>query len=186
MIDLIGLRKVHPSESLPSRMYYRGFVDVIEVIQIYAKRYGDLAEVTFDTRSESDHKAALLYANMRETNPGWKECLAPKVSFDCDRNPRLESADLFAREAMKHLDNRIGPKKRPTRKAWTTLRESRRFAATFFGEEHFREMDDEFRAPSSVFKTEPEEYNEWLVKRRRIDNNTNYFEFLNYWWKSRH
>ena len=49
-------------------------------------------------------------ANSQENQPEWTAHLANKISFEFAKdNPRIQIADLLAREAMKVLDNEIRP-----------------------------------------------------------------------------
>lgn len=184
-IDILGMNEVFPSPTLHERMYFRGFIDVIEAMQNHASSVGEMAEVTFDTRPQSDHNAATLYGQMRETNIGWKESLAPKISFQCSTDPRIQMADLFAREAMKDLDNKTGPVKRGTRRSWAALKDTGRFNSHVLGKDHFQELHDEFYRPGTDYREGPVEYDTWLKAKHRQHNDTNFLVFLNERWRAK-
>ena len=179
VIDLIGMRKVYPSSELPNRMYFRGLLEVWDAMSAFALHAEEIAELTFDSRPTSDHNAALMYAHLRENTPRWRERLAPRIAFDSGPCVQLEIADLFAHEAMKHLDNKIGPKKRLTRASWTALHGTSRFKLRVFGEADFRDLHLELNDGKSHYKALLMGYPQWLKKKRRQDNLTNLFEFLN-------
>jgi Protein of unknown function (DUF3800) len=106
VIDLVAQRKTFPDAMDLS--YFRSFLQVIQFVQMYAKSRAEIAEITFDSRRETNHNAAQLYADFREDAPEWKDYLSSKISFDsATENPRIQVADLFARETMKGLDNMV-------------------------------------------------------------------------------
>lgn len=162
-------------------VYYQPFIDVLQVIRNCAEDNGDVAELTFDSRIESEHNAGLVYANLRESNPAWKDHLAEKISFLSSRkNPRIQAADLFAHEAMKALDNELGPKKRPIRGSWKCLRDTGRFLVCSFSYDYFRAAKADMENLKSIFGFIPEDFTAWLKARNRQNNLTAYFEFLNW------
>lgn len=101
-IDLIASRRAFPqAEDLA---YYRAFVEVMQWMKSIAKKNNAVAEFTFDMRMESEHSAELLYGTAKEFDAGWSPYLAEKITFELSRkNPRLQAADLVAREVMKAL-----------------------------------------------------------------------------------
>jgi hypothetical protein len=161
--------------------YYKVLVDVIEFIKNCASDMREVAEITFDSRVESEFNASLVYANQREENPEWREYLAPKLSFECSRkNPRIQIADLFAREAMKDLDNLIGPVKRPPRKSWSALRATRRFVAYNFSTDWFRALVPNLPDLAKREGFTRVDYEGWLKERNRQHNLTAYIEFFHW------
>jgi hypothetical protein len=165
--------------------YYRVLVDVIEFMKNCASDMREIVEITFDSRAESEFNATLVYANLREENPEWKQYLASKLSFECSRNnPRIQIGDLFVREAMKDLDNLIGPVKRPPRKSWLALRETHRFVAHNWSREWFRDLLPEMPKLVKQAGFSREDYEAWLAERKRQDNLTAYIEFF-HWYRSR-
>lgn len=114
-------------------------------------RCGDLArliipqgkvEFTFDNRQETDYNAGVLYTYMAQMKE-WdgSAYLNEKVSFASRKYIGIQVADLVAREAMKHLDNMIGPVKRDTRRSMRALMDTHRFEFTF----HMKEYFDDFK-----------------------------------------
>jgi hypothetical protein len=103
--------------------YHRCFRDVVYQCGKWAKWAipADTAEFYFDQRVESDYNAGVLYGH-----------IASLADWDCARFLRtplniasrldvgVHAADLYAREVMKHLDNTVGPAKRPMRRQQIT------------------------------------------------------------------
>jgi hypothetical protein len=164
--------------------YYKVVVDVVEFMKNCARDNNEIAEIMFDNRKESEFNFSSVYANLREENPEWKEHLASKVSFESSQqNPRIQVADLVAREVMKDLDNLIGPKKRKPRSAWNALRDTGRFLAYNYSKDWFRDLQQDI--PNLVQREgfARADYDVWLKKRSRQDNLTAYIEFF-HWHKT--
>ncbi len=144
-VDLKAQGKYLPQLGInPPDTYLKCFWDVIEMIQGVAAQFNEVAECTFDSRAESEFNAGFLYGQLRECYPQWAPRLAEKITFDASKkNPRLQIADLWTREAMKALDNDIGPVKR-TRRSWRTLVETRQFIAYSYSEDWFRDFSADF------------------------------------------
>ena len=141
----------------------------------------ETVKFTFDMRPESEHNTELLYAMARQSK-GWNPYLDSEISFVCSRDhPRIQIADLFARETMKSLDNSFGPNPRPPRKSLMALLETERFHIDAFSTEWFEDLkahmaDLEESTGMSMF-----DYARWLVDtKRRRDNVSNRFEYIKY------
>ncbi len=184
-VDLVAQCRVFPSPPFFHQTYYRCFVDVLEAMKNYAARREEIAELTFDSRMETEHNAALIYASLRELNPNWRERLASKVSFESSAsNPRIQVADLFAREAMKALDNLVGPVKRDIRKSWKALQDTGRFTVFSFSEDWFNDLHNDLPNLQKRHGFDIGEYPNWLKEQGRQHNMTSYIEFIDQFWKS--
>jgi hypothetical protein len=160
-------------------IYLRGFYGVIAAMRWWAQQHGEIAECCFDNRVESEFNAALLYANLRELDPNWKPYLADKISFESSQgNPRIQVADLFAREAMKNLDNRIGPVKREPRKSWVVLRDTGRFEIEEQDENFFASEKREWDSRLNVDNIRFSQYREWLSSTGRQHSLSNTIWFF--------
>jgi hypothetical protein len=138
-IDLIAQQRVWPDALDIS--YYKAFLHVLLKMKKVADYFGENLQFTFDSRLESEHNAALLYDSIREDEPGCLERFASKVSFQFSKdNPRIQVADLFARETMKALDNIIGPTKRGDRKSWLALHGSGKYLIEAYGNDWFDDL----------------------------------------------
>jgi hypothetical protein len=178
-IDLAAKDKVFPeSEDLS---YYTAFQRVIFAMKNFAYHAGDVAELVFDTRMESAHNAGFIYESVRENEPDWAPYLGSKITFEfAENNPRIQVADLFAREAMKGLDNVVGPVKRTTRKSWQALLETDRFVVDAFSIDWFEDMKRKLPGSEQKMGINRDMYIEWLRQRKRQHNVSNMFQFVDW------
>ena len=140
-------------------------------------------EFTFDSRLESNGAAGTLYRTMANL-PEWVETgiFDTKIVFEGGQEPRLEMADLLAREAMKELKRKITNTPRPTRRSRLELDETKKFKFV----EHDRAYCERWRAmvdhPESHCTLK--DYHQWLSDTGRVqngrlhDNPTNRFLFF--------
>ncbi len=137
--------------------------------------------MTFDMRLDSEHNAGFLYGSLRENEPDWAPYLASKISFDFAKtNPRIQVADLLAREAMKALDNEIGPIKRPIRKSWQALLDTKRFVTYAFSTDWFEDLKRQMPEAERQMDMNRDMYIEWLRQRKRQHNVSNLFQFADW------
>jgi hypothetical protein len=157
---------------------HKCFLDVIEFIQDFGRKIGNIAECTFDSRSESEFNATYLYGQLRENYPKWAPRLADKIYFDSAKeNPRIQAVDLWTREAMKLLDHTVGPKKR-RRRSWETLDKTGRFVPYGFSEDWFRDFSADFPNVLERLGFSREELLKWLREKRLDPNFANTIRFL--------
>jgi hypothetical protein len=129
-------------------------------------------------RTDVDHNAGLMYSTAKEYEPEWSPYLADKIQFEFSRkNPRLQVADLLARESMKALDNQIGPVKRPVRKSWNALHETGRFEVEAYSEDWFNDLKKHYKELEENVGFTQQDYVQWLHNRKRHHNVTNMFLF---------
>lgn len=176
--DLAAQRKAFPSPYEPP-LYYQGFMDVLEAMRNAADNRGQMAELTFDSRIGTEFNATEIYAYLQESGLYWRERLARKLSFVSSREePRIQIADLFAHEAMKELDNEVGPTKRVTRKSWECLKRTGNFRIEKLGEEYF---SDPRMQPQTLLKAlgfKDGDFNEWRERKRLPYGYTSFLRFL--------
>ncbi len=176
-MDLAAQRQFFPWAK-PELAYYKGFADVVVAVRNWASNNDDMAKLTFDMRRESEVNTGFLYAMFLEL-PDTAEFLFSEVSFACHRkNVRLQTSDLFAREAMKSLDNEIGPKRRPPRKSWMALRDTGRFHVTPVREEFYRTISAKMPILDAQAGFADYQYERWLVDNRLQSNVTNKLRYL--------
>lgn len=182
-MDLAAYRSVIPDQ-LPDAGYYACFTKLItgmsrewHLWNARAMRNpggGDplVTEVrfTFDHRRESASNAGRIYAAFKNIEkPERSKLLGADVSFDSRMNPRVQMADLVAREAMKDLDRRVGPKSYSKRKSMIALEESGHFKFIEFHRDYFE------RLAAYVAEIDRNEdflrrYRQWLTDTGRMQN----------------
>lgn len=102
-IDLIAQQNVFPGS--PDIAYYKGFAEVLEAMTAFGMRYGELVKFTFDTRKESEFNAGVLYDMFRGRAEEEDRHMFDNITFAFSRKePKIQVADLMARETMKALD----------------------------------------------------------------------------------
>ena len=181
-LDLAAYREFFPEARDPNDPYYFCFYGVVEkfaeinslIIPL------DKIEFTFDLQAEAEYNAAMLYDSMRKL-PEWRghELLSEKVSFTNRENPRIQAADLIAREGMKRLDNRIGPVHR-VRRSLLALERTTKFAFIEIGREYFRTLIGKTPLLRDLPGTDAEKYRQWLKISKLGDNSSNRIKYHNY------
>jgi hypothetical protein len=187
-IDLVAYRELFP-EIGKEYGYYFGFAVVADIIaggsiihNAKARGNSQIAPIhrvkfTFDRRPEIEHNAGLLY-HMYVNSPEWKRAgiFDQGISFDTSANPRIQMADLVARETMKLLDNQIGPVKRAPRQSILALAKSGRFK---FWTETRSLLEVRRQFINDLEETSKKaEYKAWLEEHGYADNTSNRFRFI--------
>lgn len=141
----------------------------------------ETVKFTFDMRPESEHNTGLLYGMAKQTKQ-WNPYLDSEIGFACSRDhPRVQVADLFARETMKALDNSFGPNRRPPRKSLATLLETGRFHIDAFSTEWFEDLKSHMAKLEKLTGMSIADYAHWLtLTKRMIDNISNRFDYIKY------
>ena len=124
-------------------------------------------EFAFDSRLESNGAAGILYTALRG-QPEWDpNILGASLSFPSGE-PRLEVADLLAREAMKELDRKITNARPMRRKSRQVLDVTGKFHFI----EHDRAYCERWREmvarPEAI--AERDAYAQWLRETGRVQN----------------
>ncbi len=143
----------------------------------------DTVEFTFDQHPETEHNAGVLYtymAEMKEWNAG--PYLSDKVSFASRKYVGIQVADLLAREAMKHLDNIVGPVKRPTRLSMAALLETKRFHFNYLMDEYFQSFKGQMPQLAQKFGVDFEDFRQWLDQNRLVYNMSNLHRYMRERW----
>jgi hypothetical protein len=175
-IDLIAQRNVFPDA--PDISYYKGFMEVLDAMRNCAINNRETIKFTFDMRVESDHNAGMIYGMFREM-PEWKDVTFSNIAFESSRdNRRIQAADLFAREAMKHLDNMVGPVTREARKSWLALSDTGRFHIVAVGEGWFEDLKRQMPTLEEETGTSRIFYQAWLLNNKLHHNATNMFRYV--------
>jgi hypothetical protein len=127
-----------------------------------------IVKFTFDSRRESNYNAGVLYDYLVNC-PEWKDQEFDEIAFASKKNTGIQVADLYAREVMKHLDNMIGPVKRPMRRSMTALRKTSRFGCNLLMTEYFENFRQKYVDLSERIGMTRKAYLEWLNKHKLED-----------------
>lgn len=181
-LDICGFKAVY-SDLRDEMIYLKAFLETILYISQRATNdFSDSVKFTFDCRTESNYPAGLLYHILVNDASAMKNGpqLFEEVSFLSPRNqPRIQIGDLYAREVMKELDNRVGPVKRPRRKSMDVLEKTKRFGCELWTQESFirmRAQTAELEQNDQRFN--PRTYQQWLCDNSLVDSISNRFKFV--------
>ncbi len=160
--------------------YYKAFAEILIAINKFSVRTGETAKYKFDIQTAEQFNAAYLYQYFRENEPDMSLYLDCEVSYGPAKEcPRLQVGDLMAFEAMKALDNIIGPKKRPTRKSWEALGNTKRFITHCYSADWFIDMKAHQDQLATIVGFTMEDYRKWLVAKNRHDDISTRFFYIN-------
>ena len=176
--DLISYAKNFPGEDSENG-FIHGFSDVIKNLTRMADNENIQIEFTFDNRAGGEYNVGLVYQAFMQL-PGWKGkdiFYSNKISFDNRNNPRVQAADLVARETMKFLDNYIGPVRRPQRKSLNVLANGGIEFVAYEGP-YFKEFREAFPELAKRFGLEGGQYLGWLEKNGLVDNISNRMHYM--------
>lgn len=177
-LDLVAFCEIFPN-SLRDSGYYQCFSKVLGVHASNAKQWNNRVradhycrdplvelEFTFDHRKGSEGNAGTLYSAFIN-QPEWKDAniLSGKVSFDSRSNPRIQIADLVAREAMRELDRRISSPDKRQRKPFIALQRLEAFKFIELDRRYCIELRDLVQTSGD----EPR-YWEWLRNTGRVQH----------------
>ncbi len=126
----------------------------------------------FDRNLKNRHNAECLYQYMINVlNWPYQNLMDDEMGTATNKSVGIQVADLFAREVMKHYDNKIGPQKRPMRHSLATLVMTLRFNHHFYDDTFWNRYSDRF----GKFEEQNQlEYQKWLTDLGiKVDNLTN-------------
>ena len=179
----VDLKAVHDSfpEILADIGYYKCFLMVTGwIVENVAVPLNEPIQFTFDRREQSRFNATKLYESVVR-KPDWAPAalMSESVQFDDRQNPRIQMADLVAREAMKDLDRQVRSPERPRRRSIEALYTKGHF--------NFGVIDQQYCEGwrSDVKKSEREDgigenLGRWLQKRGLSDNMSNRIAYIDW------
>lgn len=128
----------------------------------------DRVKFKFDRNHQIEHNAAELYGAIIKRPYASRELMDDEVAFVSRKDIGVQAADLVAREAMKWLDNRIGPVSRYTRTSTHVLLDSKRIKFRLYGREWFEKLRDgaAMMPEESYARYSEEGYRQWLSQER--------------------
>lgn len=158
--------------------YYICFVRVIDHFAEYTRLClpQGTTDFTFDHINNGiEYNAGLLYAEMGNA-PEWRgsEFIEKDVTYASRKNPKIQVADMWAREVMKHTDRTIiSSPPLPMRRSFQVLRKNKLFSLDMVDKSYFEDMK------RKVQDNRPglDKYYGWLAKHRRQDNTENRIRF---------
>jgi hypothetical protein len=178
-VDLVGYREFFPSVD-QEQAFNKCFVEVaVRLIKKAIELGHRELKFTFDHR-QGEYNTGILY-NSLTARPEWTENIffENEISFTSRKNPRIQVADLVARETMKGLDNIIGPAKRTLRKSLVALATTnQRFQFDYLVRDYFQDMKGKMSELEKLAGFSESDYRVWLLKYKRPDNLTSRFSFL--------
>jgi hypothetical protein len=191
-LDLVSYREFF-SDIKEGVEYYKCFTDLIAGLTRMARSLNETAspedavklEFTFDHRKETEAGAGMLYSALIN-EPVWASAslLDTKISFECRTNPRIQMADLLAREAMKDLDRIVSKSGKEPRKSKQALDQTGKFIFVKRDREYCQQwaaMMEQMQTDSGITK---EGYIQWLKDTGRVQNDRPHDSWTNrfrYW-----
>ena len=179
--DIASCREHFPAVN-SEEGFYKCFADIVNAcgsLAITEKR--KIEEFTMDNRKGKEYNAGLIYQYFMQ-RPEWQReniFLTSKLSFDNRSNPRIQIADLVARETMKFLDNYVGPVRRVMRgslKALATANQRIQFTA--YEGPYFKSWRDQMGELEKSSGTNIQEYAKWLIANKQPENWSSRFHFI--------
>jgi hypothetical protein len=182
-IDMGAFLEFFP-ESPKDIGYYKCLSETVKRIIDEGKRRGDSElKFTFDNRQQSDATTAILYDWMVNQPEWWGDniFLDYEISFSSIKNPRIQVADLVARETMKHLENELKPiaDRRVTRRSMHALATTNnRFQFDFLVRSYFRDWASKMGDLAKVVDFTEQDMRQWFDANRLADTMGNRLRFL--------
>ncbi len=177
-IDLKAQREVFPDG--PDIAYYKAFAELLDAVKDVCIHFQLRTKFTFDISTENEYNAGLLYKGSREDFPEMLEWFDPEIYFEpAKHSARLQVADLLAYEAMKGVDNTVGPIKRK-RKSWEALARTERFHMIGYGIEWFEDTKRNMPRIEELSGFNQLDYSQWLEDRNRQHSISNLIHFTNW------
>jgi hypothetical protein len=137
----------------------------------------DRIEFIFDRNVEIHHNASTLYDLIMKLNPPeLAGFMQDKISFATRDTVGIQIADLVARETMKILDNRIGPKPRHARLSAMALAASKRIQFQQYTKDECRKIAKTATRKGWLMT----EYHQWLAESGLYDTLPNRIQYTHY------
>ncbi len=171
-IDLRAFRAAFPNLKTLDYPYHKCFIEVVDkLIKVSEEQgYTDL-KFTFDGR-QGQGTTGLLYDSITSQTE-WAEMFdfADEISFGNRKNPRIQMADMVARETMRGFMSGLenAPPKEPFRILGTA---EKRIWFNFFIEPYFSQWRDGVRQLQEKGGAYTYEYADW-IKRKSMQHNLN-------------
>jgi hypothetical protein len=172
-LDLVSMRKWFP-ELLLDAAYFKGLQDVIRYFGGESRKLTERHQIEFifDNRAETEYGADLMYESLSR-HPGWRDevLFADKLGFATRKNPRIQMADLYARETMKALDRSVlgNHKLRKSMEALLSAGDGK-FTFVFCVGDYFKGLRERVDAVDADPTSKDSDYKRWLKDKNAQDN----------------
>ena len=187
-VDLAAFLECFP-ESPKDIGYYKCFSETVKRIIHEGKKRGDTElKFTFDNRQQTEATTAVIYDWMVNQPEWWGDniFLDYEIGFSSIKNPRIQVADLVARETMKYMDNHLQPLalRRPTRGSMHALATTNnRFQFDFLARGYFEDWASKMGELAGVVAFTKEDIRRWFELNKLSDTMGNRMRFL-IWFES--
>jgi hypothetical protein len=176
-VDLVSFRAAFP-DLTQDYAYHKCFFEVADrLIRVSAEHgYEDL-RFTFDGR-QGQGTTGLLYDYI-SAQKEWTDLLsfAGGIAFDNRKNPRIQIADLLARETMRGFEHAL--RNAAYRKSFVALASSgRRIQFDFLLGEYFSQWREGLRGLEKTTGIYANEYLAWIEKKNMQDNLNSRIRYL--------
>lgn len=183
-IDINAYRKNFPHVP-PGMSYYMCFLAVVlwcgKVASLYVPQ--QKAKFIFDQNPKTDFNSGQMYNSMINYPEVTFNDYFDEISFASRKKIGIQCADLFAREIMKHADNRLlGTIKRETRKSIQVLLNTERFHFKYYDNKYYEglKIKTEELDSKSVNGIGQTAFGRWLSKYGLSNNITNRIRYTTY------
>jgi hypothetical protein len=138
------------------------------------------AELTLDRNRKTQHSAEFMYKYFISLSE-WadREFLADGISFSSREDPKIQGADLWAREVMKHGERIMVLSSTNMRLSLQAFRRTNRFGFDMFDKAYFedmkRQIKERHRPGHSIH-----EYHQWRTRQKMQDTTENRIRYHMY------
>jgi hypothetical protein len=177
-LDLKEFRAAFPDLKTQDYAYHKCFIEVVDKLVKVSEEQGyrDL-KFTFDGR-QGQATTGLLYDSIR-AHPEWSDvfAFAGEISFGNRKNPRIQMADMVARETMRGFVCALegSEPKEPFRILGTA---DKRIWFDFLVEQYFSQWRDGLRELEKKTGLSAQEYFAWIKRKNMQDNLNSRIRFM--------
>jgi hypothetical protein len=179
--DLASAKEIFPGMDAEVG-YYKCFTDYLnECGDTGLKERRQIEEFILHNRRGEQYNVGVIYQFYMH-RPQWKKnnlFACQRLSFDTARNPRIQAADLVARESMKLVDNLYGPVRRPKRESLKALAmANNRIRFQVYTREYFLSLREKMVKLEKRSDLQWGKLERWLAENKLGNNWSNRFHFL--------
>jgi hypothetical protein len=179
--------------------YFKCFTHLVNAVTEWAATSAEattplsdaVVQFTFDQRAQTEHNSSLLYQTiLASAAPRQRRVMAGELRSATRQNPRIQMADLVAREMMKELDRQLAPRQRERRKSLVALASAGgRLQFEILTRDYVVSWRQQFASLEARVAAEDgfggDSYRAWLVAERVTDNFSSRFRYMQ-WHTAQH